>query len=85
MDRAEREAARLALGKDAVLSVAAAVALLPFGDAKSRRWLEARGLVRNKPELGKYVLWGEVLTALSQEEAPQQPRPTPQLPRKRLR
>lgn len=84
MDRAERMAARLALGRDAVFTEATAVALLPFGDAKTRTWLRKRNLVRRDPELGRYVIWGEVLEALRQVSPPAPSRSVSELPRKKL-
>ena len=85
MDRTERVAARLALGRDGVYSEATAVELMPFGDAKSRAWLRKRQLVRFDAELGRYVIWGEVLEALRQETPPPPSRSAPDLPRKKLR
>lgn len=51
---------RLALGVGAVLSLAEAVALLPFADAEARRWLQRRGLVREL-EGRRVVRWLDVL------------------------
>lgn len=90
MNRAERNAARIALGRDAVMTEAMAVELLPFSDAACRGWLRAKGLVREIPTLGRYVLWGEVLETLKRPEADQahkrpRPVPPPDLPRKDLR
>lgn len=60
----ERSEARLLLGDAAVFSVEEAVRLLPFRDGTAREWLEEHGLVHNRSELGRYVLWSEVLAAL---------------------
>jgi len=51
---------RLLLGPGAVLSLNEAAALLPFSDAKARRWLRSRGLVRDL-EGRSVVRWLDVL------------------------
>jgi hypothetical protein len=91
MTRDERQAARLALGKDAVMSEATAIELLPFSDAAARKWLRDRELVRDVPELGRCVIWADVLSALrgeadrQAERAPARPKlPPTKLPRKQL-
>jgi hypothetical protein len=73
--REERQAARLAQGADAVFSEGVAAELLPFRDDDALAWLRSSGLVRERPELGKYVIWGEVLAALAGEA--RKPKPTP--------
>ena len=72
-----RDEARLHLGAAAVLSVAAAVQLLPVGDAKARNWLRSEGLIHNHPELGRFVIWGEVLDALGSAPKASRPQPAP--------
>lgn len=87
VNRDERHAARIALGRDALLTEAVAVELIPVGDAKARKWLRRRRLVHDVPELGRCVIWGEVLDAIRAErERATRPAPTPStLPRKNLR
>lgn len=65
-----RTADRLQLGAAALLSVADAVALLPWRDSAAREWLEARGLVVRRPDLpGPVVVWGDVVDELRRAEA----------------
>lgn len=92
MTRSERQAARLALGADGIVSEATAVELLPFSDAASRTWLRDRGLVREIPTLGRCVIWADVLAAIrgeAERQAERAPRPRvskpSSLPRKSLR
>lgn len=58
-----RPAARLAMGANAVLSLAQTVDLLPLGRVDARQWLKSRGLVRTLAE-HEVVIWGDVLEAL---------------------
>lgn len=58
-----RPAARLAMGANAVLSLAQAVDLLPLDRIKARQWLKDRQIVRTLAE-HEVVIWGDVLDAL---------------------
>lgn len=69
-----RAAARLTLGAAAVLPVAQAVQLMPLGDARARRWLRSRGLVRDL-DGAEVVIWGDVLEALRATTEPTAPQP----------
>ena len=90
MTRAERLSARLTQGASAVVTPAHAAELLPFSDAAARAWLRRHKLVREDPDLGDYVIWGEVLGVLrgeaDRQAASGPPRKTPpsKLPRKKL-
>ena len=70
-----RPAARLALGANAVLSLAQAVDLLPLDRVKARQWLKDRSLVRTLAE-HEVVIWGDVLDALRDGATARQPSPT---------
>jgi hypothetical protein len=86
--RQERQIARLALGPAALLTVAQAAELMPWGDSRCRAWLRDHGLVRHDPELGEAVVWGDVLAAYGAHPAPEEPaspRPPSGLPRRTLR
>lgn len=85
MTSAERDAARLALGPAAVLTVTVAAQLMPRSDAKCRKWLRDHGLVRTDPLLGEVVIWGDVLEALRNPAPSPATRPAGRLPRKDLR
>jgi hypothetical protein len=63
-----RAADRLALGRDAVLTVRVAAGLLPVSDEDAVRWIHERGLVCT---LGAraVVVWGDVLDALRAERS----------------
>jgi len=63
-------ARRRELGPAAVLSPKAAAELLPWQDARSRGWLKRHKLIRHDPDLGAFVIWGDVLTCLRQVSAP---------------
>lgn len=78
---------RRAFGRDAVLSEAEAVEAMPFRDSACREWLRANGLVRSRPGLGRYVIWGDVLQALrdDQPEPDEEPRAASGYPRAVLR
>ena len=59
----KRHQDRLRLGRDAIVSLSDAAALLPMSDDEARDWLRASGLVRDFH--GRHVvLWGEVLDAI---------------------
>lgn len=64
MNRDERQAARFVVSRDALLTEATAVELLPVRDEDARRWLRARGLVLAHPVLGNVVVWADVLEAV---------------------
>lgn len=75
MAHRDRKADRLAQGRDAVYTVSEAVALIPGRDADVRAWLEARGLIRRKSGLpAPVVRWSDVLLALDEEPAAEEPR-----------
>lgn len=71
----DRRSARRQLGSAAILSPSEAVELLPFRDAACREWLEAIGLIHQRPGLGAYVVWDEVVRAL-RDDPPAEPEPT---------
>lgn len=58
------EQSREALGRDAVFSVRRAAELLPVRDAKGRKWLREKGLIR-LIDGQEVVIWGDVLDALN--------------------
>jgi hypothetical protein len=69
-----RRELRIALGAVAVLPVAEAVERLPWGRAAARAWLDARGLVRRRPDLpGPVVVWADVLDELRRTDLPAPP------------
>lgn len=59
----ERSTIRDEQGLGAVYSPAEAVRRIPFRDADVRAWLEREGLIHEN-ELGRYVVWREVLDRL---------------------
>lgn len=71
-----RTPTRLQLGAAAVLSVAEAVALLPWGDSTARQWLKDQGLIIRRAGIPRpVVVWGHVLDALQRVDEPEQPKP----------
>ena len=60
---------RLALGDAAILSLSAAAELLPIREADARRWLRARGLVRQM-DGRDVVLWRDVTEAIRAGDPP---------------
>lgn len=79
-----RPAARLAMGANAVLSLAQAVDLLPLDRVKARQWLKDRNLVRTLAE-HEVVIWGDVLDALrAGSEVPAPARSTTTFRRERV-
>ena len=72
-----RDRDRLALGRDAVLSLGRAAELLPMADGDARAWLRAQGLVVRLEYAGRdkeVVCWGAVLDRLhSQASLPATP------------
>lgn len=60
---------RIALGGAGILSVSLAAELLPIGEARARRWLRDRGLIRDLDGTS-VVLWADVTAALSGQADP---------------
>lgn len=75
MNREEREAARLIISRDAIITEARAAELLPCSDVKAREWLRAKRLVRNHPVLGRVVVWEDVIAAVRECDQPEDPPP----------
>jgi len=65
--RRDLAAARLALGRDAIISEAEAVRLLPGQDAKVRKWLRDNHLVSEILGGRPCVLWGNVVDAFKRQ------------------
>lgn len=82
----DRRTARRQLGAAALFSEAEAVALLTCRDSIAREWLRSRGLVRDHPQLGRIVIWADVLEAIRLDGTPAEPEPRPATgyPRARL-
>ncbi len=81
-----RRELRRQLGAAAVISETEAASWLPCRDEVARQWLRDEGLVRVTP-LGRVVVWGEVLDALTRSapaEAPRVRRPPTTLPRVKI-
>ena len=57
------------LGAAAVLSPSEAVEALGGRAATAREWLQARGLIRDIPGLGRRVVWGDVLDEIRLDAA----------------
>lgn len=66
----DRREARRQLGDAAVISEAEAFALLPCRDSTARAWLRSSGLVIEHPQLGRVVIWGDVLAAIRAGKGP---------------
>lgn len=63
----DRDRERIALGRDAVLSLGRAAELLPLADREARAWLREQGLVVELATSGRskeVVHWGAVLDRL---------------------
>lgn len=82
MNREDRRLARFALGRDALLTVAQAAELMPWGDSRCRAWIRSHGLARWDPELGYAVVWGDILDAFGRvQDPPEEVRPASGYPR----
>jgi len=55
------------LGEAAVFTLSAAAELIPLADTDARRWLRARGIVRNLNGR-ELVIWGDVVSAIREGE-----------------
>jgi hypothetical protein len=83
-----RRETRIALGAAGVCSPEEAAERLPVRTTDARAWLDARGLIRDVPGLGRVVLWADVLDEIRLGGAgPASPPPEPRarLPRKPIR
>lgn len=63
MESSARHAARLSMGRGAVLTLNQAAAMLPVSDSTARRWLRRAGLVSHL-DGRPVVVWAAVLAEL---------------------
>ena len=61
---------RLQLGRDAIVSEALAVQLLPCRDAVARKWLRANNLVSEVLGGSRSVHWGSVVSVFNKQSRP---------------